>query len=224
MSTRVLIVDDEQLVRAGFRMILDSELDIEVIGEAADGLQALELSERERPDVVLMDVRMPHLDGVEATRRLAELDIEPLPRVLIVTTFGEDQNLYGALRAGASGFILKDAPSEELVSAVRVLAIGECHLAPALTRRLIDGLANPPRAVGIPSSLNDLTERELHVFRLIASGLSNSEIADELVVSEATVKSHIGHIFAKLELRDRAQAVVLAYETGLVEPDPVQSS
>jgi DNA-binding NarL/FixJ family response regulator len=224
MTIRVLIADDEQLVRSGLRMILASEAGLEVVGEASDGSEAVEAAKQERPDVVVMDVRMPHVDGIEATQRLNELEPGRRPRILMVSTFGEDQYLYGALRAGASGFILKDAPPEELVSAVRVVASGDCLLAPALTRVLIQEIARRPPPVVTPSSLHDLTERELDVLRLIAQGLSNAEIADELVVSETTVKSHVGHIFTKLELRDRSQAVVLAYESGLVKPRPVPGS
>jgi DNA-binding NarL/FixJ family response regulator len=224
MTIRILIADDEQLVRSGLRMILASEADLEVVGEAADGREAVELARRERPDVVVMDVRMPEVDGIEATRRLNELEPESRPRVLMVTTFGEDQYLYGALRAGASGFILKNAPPEELVGAVRVVASGECLLAPPLTRVLIEEIARRPQPVGTPARLNDLTERELDVLRLIAHGLSNAEIADELVVSETTVKSHVAHIFTKQGLRDRSQAVVLAYESGLVKPHPVSGN
>jgi DNA-binding NarL/FixJ family response regulator len=218
VSIRVLIADDEQLVRSGFRMIVGSEADMEVVGEASDGRTAVELTQQEKPHVILMDVRMPHLNGIEATRRLTQLELDPRPGILMVTTFGSDQYLYGALRAGASGFILKDASAGELVTAVRAVARGECHLGPAMVQRLIEALGQRPPNAGIPSRLGELTERELDVLRLIAQGLTNCEIAAELVVSETTVKSHVGHIFAKLEIRDRSQAVVLAYESGLVTP------
>jgi DNA-binding NarL/FixJ family response regulator len=217
ITIRVVIADDEQLVREGLRMILEAEPDLEVVGEASDGREAISLVESERPDVVILDIRMPYLDGVEATRELRALDLDPAPRVLMVSTFGDDQVFFGALQAGASGFILKSAPSEELVQAVRVLATGESLLTPTLTTRLIEQLVSHPVTTDDPSLLEDLTKREGEVLRLIARGLSNGEIADRLVVSETTVKSHVGHIFSKLGVRERAQAVVVAYESGHVQ-------
>ena len=212
---RVLIADDQALMRTGFRMILDAQPDIEVVGEAIDGTDAIRLYERFVPDVVVMDVRMPTMDGIEATRRLTEFDAPA--RVLILTTFDLDEYVYEALRAGASGFLLKDRPPEELVAAVRVIAAGEGLLAPSVTRRLIEEFAkrapSPSRA-----ELTELTDREREVLILIARGLSNGEIARSLYVAETTVKTHVGRILGKLRLRDRAQAVVLAYESGLVQP------
>jgi DNA-binding NarL/FixJ family response regulator len=208
---RVLVADDQAMMRAGFRMILEAQPDIEVVGEASDGVQAVEAAARLRPDVVLMDIRMPRLDGVEATRRLAG------HKVLILTTFGLDEYIVDTLRAGASGFLLKDAPPEELVKAVRVVAAGDALLSPAVTRRLLDRvvprLDRPERES--PAALSELTDREREVLRLLAQGLSNREIADRLVVGEATVKTHVSHVLMKLGLRDRVQAVVLAYEVGL---------
>ena len=208
---RVVIADDQAMMRAGFRMILEAQPDIEVVGEAGDGVEAVDVATRLRPDVVLMDIRMPRLDGVEATRRLTG------QRVLILTTFGLDEYIVDTLRAGASGFLLKDAPPEELVRAVRVVAAGDALLSPAVTRRLLDSvvprMSSPQRES--PRALEDLTEREREVLRLVAQGLSNREIADRLVVGEATVKTHVSHVLMKLGLRDRVQAVVLAYEVGL---------
>jgi DNA-binding NarL/FixJ family response regulator len=218
VTLRVAIVDDEHLIRSGLRMILDSTANIEVVGEAYDGDSAVELARRERPGVMLMDVRMPNVDGVEATRRIGQLEFDPLPRVLILTTFGDDENVYAALRAGASGFIVKDIPPEELIRAVRLIAEGECVLDPAVTRRFIKHFASSAVASGSASRLDALTERELDVLRLIARGLSNSEIATQLVVAETTVKTHVSHIFGKLGIRERAHAVVVAYECGLVQP------
>ena len=212
---RVLIADDQALMRAGFRMILDAQPDIEVVGEAIDGTDAIRHHERLAPDVVVMDVRMPTMDGIEATRRLTAHD--PPARVLILTTFDLDEYVYDALRAGASGFLLKDRPPEELVAAVRVVAEGEALLAPSVTRRLIEEFAkrgpSPAR-----EELAELTDREREVLVLIARGLSNAEIARALFVAETTVKTHVGRVLAKLRLRDRAQAVVVAYESGLVQP------
>jgi DNA-binding NarL/FixJ family response regulator len=221
MSIHVVIADDQELVRAGLRMILEAEPDIEVVAEAASGREAIAIVEEVKPDIVLVDIRMPDLDGVEVTRRLRQLDLDPFPRVLIVSTFGDDRVFFGALKAGASGFLLKSAPAEELIRAVHVLAAGESLLAPALTSRVIEEIASNPVTPEDAARLGELTKRECDVLGLIARGLSNAEIADELVLSETTVKSHVGHIFMKLGLRDRAQAVVVAYESGLVQPRPV---
>ncbi|GAA2743738.1 MULTISPECIES: response regulator [Kitasatospora] len=222
MTIRVLVVDDQAMVRAGFAALLGAQPDIDVVGDAADGRQALEVSGRTHPDVVLMDVRMPEMDGLEAARRL--LDPPPgvvhRPKVLMLTTFDVDDYVYEALRAGASGFLLKDAPPADLIAAVRVVAAGDALLAPSVTRRLIADFARtrPAPRRDPRLRLNGLTPRETEVLELIARGLSNQEIAGRLVVAEQTVKTHIGRILAKLDLRDRAQAVVLAYESGLVQP------
>jgi DNA-binding NarL/FixJ family response regulator len=212
----VLIADDQQLVRAGFRAILETRPDITVIGEAGDGLAAVDLARRRRPDVVLMDIRMPGMDGIEAARRVLEVDDGI--GVLMLTTFDLDEYIYDALRAGASGFLLKDVPAEELIEAVRIVAAGDALIAPAITKRLLARFARsaPPR---VPDAgLAQLTPRESEVLGLVARGLSNAEIAAELVLSEATVKTHVKRLLSKLGLRDRVQAVVLAYETGLVTP------
>ncbi len=215
---RVLIADDQTLVRDGFRMILDAQEDIEVVGEAADGLEVVTEARRLRPEVVLMDVRMPGRDGIEATRELlAEL---PETHVLILTTFDLNEYVYEAMKAGASGFLLKDVPRSQLVEGVRTVAAGDALLAPAITRRVIEQFVRrPPVSVrSLPASLEELTTRELEVFGLVARGRSNAEIAAALFVTEATVKTHVAHALAKLNLRDRVQAVVFAYESGLVEP------
>ena len=218
MSISVLLADDQALVRTGFRMILESETDIEVVGEAADGMEALTGVERTYPDVVLMDIRMPKLDGLEATRRLAQR-AESRARVLILTSFDLDDYVFEALRAGASGFLLKDSPPEDLVRAVRVVASGEALLAPSITRRLIEEFARrPPEARPTPPDLDGLTGREMEVLNMMAKGLSNSEIAARLSVGDTTVKTHVGRVLMKLGLRDRVQAVVLAYECGLITP------
>ena len=217
MSVRVLLVDDQALVRAGFRMILDAEADIEVIGEAADGVEAVDFVRLNNTDVVLMDVRMPNLDGIEATRRILGLDGET--KVLMLTTFDMDEYVYEALRAGASGFLLKDVPPEQLVSAILVVAQGEALLSPSVTRRVIEEFTKrPPQREGPPPEIADLTAREVEVLQLIARGLSNAEIAKELFVSETTVKTHVARVLMKCNLRDRVQAVVLAYESGLIRP------
>jgi DNA-binding NarL/FixJ family response regulator len=213
---RVLIADDEGLIRAGFRAILEGEPGIQVIGEAADGREALALSRALRPAVVLMDIRMPGLDGLEATRRL--LHDPDRPKVLVVTTFDLDEYVYEAFKIGASGFLLKDAPREQLVNAIRVVERDDALLAPSITRRLIERfLHTPPARPNRPDTLG-LSARELQVRKLLARGLSNTEIAENLIVSRATVKTHVASILAKLNLRDRVQAVVLAYESGLIEP------
>jgi DNA-binding NarL/FixJ family response regulator len=218
VSISVLIADDQALVRTGFRMILSAEQDIEVLGEAVDGREAVALARELNPDVVLMDIRMPELDGIEATRRIVARTGDGGPRILMLTTFDLNEYVYQALRAGASGFLLKDVPAQQLATGVRMIAAGEALLAPSITRRLIEEFAATPEAAPPPPGLDELTPRELEVFRLVARGLSNAEIAAELVVSEATVKSHVAHLLMKLNLRDRVQAVVLAYEAGIVNP------
>jgi DNA-binding NarL/FixJ family response regulator len=218
---RVLIADDQALVRRGFRMILESQPDIEIVGEAEDGAQAVALARELAPDIVLMDIRMPGIDGLEATRRLV-LDGPAGVHVLVLTTFDADEYVYGALKAGAAGFLLKSAPPARLVEAVRLVASGEALLAPTITRRLIEGyVRRPAPGTRSPKEVEHLTDRELDVLRQIARGLSNAEIATALVVSEATVKTHVNRILQKLNLRDRVQAVVLAYETGLVQPGAI---
>lgn len=215
---RVLLVDDQAMVRVGFRMIIETEPDLTVVGEAADGREAIELVDRCNPDIVLMDVRMPRMDGLEAT---ALITARPdAPRVLMLTTFDAQDYVYTALRAGASGFLLKDAPAEQLIEAIRVIERGDALLAPSVTRMLIAEVARRPAidpATSAPG-LDELTDRELEVMRLLARGLSNAEIADVLFLGEATVKTHVGRVLSKLDLRDRVQAVVVAYESGLVTP------
>jgi DNA-binding NarL/FixJ family response regulator len=207
---RIALADDQELVRTGFRLILSAEPDLEVVAEAADGLEAVDVVRSRRPDVVLMDVRMPVLDGIEATRRVAGDT-----RVLVLTTFDVDHVVFDALRAGASGFLLKTAPADELVRAVRVVAAGDSLLSPSVTRRLVEEFARTPAPLA-PTGLDELTRRETEVLRLVARGLTNAEIAAELVVEPSTVKSHVASVLAKLDLRDRVQAVVVAYESGLV--------
>jgi DNA-binding NarL/FixJ family response regulator len=214
MSIRVLVADDQSMVRAGFRMLLSREGDIEVVAEASNGLEAIDKATRFRPTVVLMDIRMPELDGLEATRRILATDEGA--RILILTTFDLDEYVYEALRAGASGFVLKDDPPEQLLSAIRTVAGGDALLSPAVTKRVIERFARIPQPAP-PKQLDELTDRELDVFRLIARGLSNAEIGQELFISDTTVKTHITHILQKLDLRDRVQAVVLAYESGVMQ-------
>ena len=214
---RVLIADDQVLVSAGFRAILEAHDDIEVVGEAADGYEAVEAVKLRRPDVALLDVRMPRVDGIEATRQIVAAGVPT--RVLIVTTFDLDEYVYGALRNGASGFLLKDVPRDQLIAGVRAVAAGDALLAPAVTRRMVERFARfPAPGAARMQELAELSEREVEVLRLVAQGLTNAEIASQLFLSPATVKSHVARILGKLQLRDRVQAVVLAYETGLVEP------
>ena len=216
MSIRILIADDQQLVRTGFRAILSAEPDLEVVGEAGDGHEAIDASARLSPDIVLMDIRMPKLDGLAATRRLTAGASKT--RVIILTTFDLDEYVYEALRGGASGFLLKDAPAEQLVTAIRVVADGEALLAPSITRRLIAEFARHPPPDANPAQIEALTTRELEVLKLVARGLSNGDIGMELFLSDATIKTHVRHILAKLGLHDRVQVVVLAYESGVVRP------
>ena len=215
---RVLIADDQALVRAGFRMILDAEEDIDVVGDASDGVEAVEQTKRLDPDVVLMDIRMPELDGIEATRRVIANGGDSPPRVLMLTTFDLNEYVYEALRAGASGFLLKDVPPEELAAGIRIVARGDALLAPAITKRLIHEFARVAPSTAPPGGFDELTAREVEVFKLVARGLSNAEIAAELVVSETTVKTHVARLLMKLGIRDRVQAVVLAYESGIAVP------
>jgi DNA-binding NarL/FixJ family response regulator len=218
VTTRILLVDDQPLLRTGFRMILSAEPDFVVVGEAGDGASSVEIARRLRPDVVLMDIRMPGMDGIQATRALAGPGVAEPIKVLILTTFGLDEYVVESLRAGASGFLLKDAPAEDLVEAIRIVAAGEALLAPSVTRRLLDRIASklPPAHENVIPALSELTEREMEVLKLVARGLSNAEIAEKLVVSETTVKTHVSRILGKLDLRDRVQVVILAYETGLI--------
>ena len=217
MTTRVLIVDDQSLVRAGFRLILESQPDFAVIGDAPDGEQAVALARRLRPDVVLMDIRMPRLDGLEATRQILENGSSPC-RIVMLTTFDLDEYVYAALKAGACGFLLKDVTPEQLIAAVRLVAAGDALLAPSITRRLIERYAVRDAPSGLTRDLSELSPREADVLRLIARGLGNQEIAEKLFVSEATVKTHVAHILDKLQVENRVQAVVAAYESRLVTP------
>ena len=218
MTVRVVIADDQQLIRTGFRMILAAEPDIEIVGEAATGTEAVSLNRDLRPDVMLMDIRMPELDGIEATRRILAHSHEPKTSVLILTTFDLDEYVYDALRAGASGFLLKDVPAPQLAAAIRTVGEGDALLAPSITRRLIEEFAAPRTPSNTAPGLSELTPRELEVFRLVATGMSNGEIAAHLIVGETTVKTHVTRILMKLGVRDRVQAVVLAYEAGIVSP------
>lgn len=218
MSIRVLLVDDQTMVRAGFRLILESEPDIEVAGEAEDGARAIDAARSLRPDVILMDIQMPVLDGLAATRQLLRPEEELPSRILILTTFERDEYVFEALRAGASGFLLKNAPPEDLIAAVRIVAAGDALLAPSVTRRIIAEFARLPAPAAPSPALAELTEREVETLRHLARGLTNAEIAARLFVGEATVKTHVSSILTKLTLRDRVQAVVFAYETGLIQP------
>ena len=218
MAIRVLLVDDQEMVRAGFRMILGTEDDLDVVGEAADGEKAVWETERLQPDVVLMDVQMPVLDGIAATRRIMGSEAASAARVLILTTFERDDYIWEALQAGASGFLLKNASPEELIHAVRVVASGDALLAPSVTRRLIADMVRPRVRPELTAQLATLTERELEVLRGMAAGLSNAEVAQRLIVGEATVKTHVSRVLLKLNLRDRVQAAAFAYESGLVQP------
>ena len=218
MSIRVLVADDQALVRAGFRKILEADSEIDVVAEAANGNEAVECSRLHMPDVVLMDIRMPGLDGIAATRRLSD-ELKDGPRVLVLTTFGLEEYVYEALRAGASGFLLKDVPPEQLIDAVHVVARGDALLDPTITRSVIEAFATRPAARReLAERIEDLTPRERDVFALVARGLSNAEIAGELVVGDGTVKTHVAHLLLKLGVRDRVQAVIYAYEAGVVQP------
>ncbi|MCL1587603.1 MAG: response regulator transcription factor [Actinomycetia bacterium] len=218
MPLRVLVVDDQALVRAGFTMILNSEADIEVVGEAENGRDAIDQVDALEPDVVLMDIRMPVMDGIAATAIICDSEGPDVPRILMLTTFDLDDHIHAALRAGASGFLLKDTPPDDLINAVRVVAAGDALLAPSVTRRLLEEFSKS-HAPGAPHpGVENLTGREMEVLEYLASGLSNAEIADALFVSEATIKTHVSHILTKLDVRDRVQAVVVAYESGLVIP------
>jgi len=219
MTIRVLVADDQSMVRAGFRMLLSDEQDIEVVAEASNGKEAVEKAARFDPTVVLMDIRMPELDGLEATRRILAAD--PDARVLVLTTFDLDEYVYEALRAGASGFVLKDDPPEQLIAAVRTVASGDALLSPAVTKRVIGAFTRMPRPAP-PKELDDLSARERDVFRLIALGLSNAQIGQELFIGETTVKTHVTHILSKLGLHDRVQAVVLAYQTGVFDANELE--
>ena len=218
MTIRVLVADDQSMVRAGFRMLLSGEDDIEVVAEASNGLEAVDKAARFHPSVVLMDIRMPELDGLQATRRI--LSADDTPRILILTTFDLDEYVFEALKAGASGFVLKDDSPEQLIAAIRTVAAGEALLSPTITKRVIEKFVHISRPAP-PKEFGELSERERDVFRMMARGLSNAEIGNELHISETTVKTHVTHILQKLNLRDRVQAVVLAYQTGVFEPDPL---
>jgi DNA-binding NarL/FixJ family response regulator len=222
MTVRLLLADDEQLVRAGLRLIIETEPDFEVVGEASNGAEAVALTEKLDPDVVLMDIQMPEMNGLEATRQIMGLGRKETSRVLVLTTFEADEYVYEALRAGASGFLLKRTPATDLVAGIRVVAAGDALLAPSVTRRIVDRFARQPSERHTDTrALDEITEREREVLALVARGLSNAEIAEKLVLSEGTVKTHVKHIFGKLGLRDRTQAVIFAYDVGLVEPRSV---
>ncbi len=216
-SVRVVVADDQALVRAGFVMILETEPGIDVVGEAGTGAEAVRVVADVRPDVVLMDIRMPGMDGLEAARAI-QAEVADPPRIIVLTTFGIDDYVFEALRSGASGFLLKDTPPDDLVAAIRVVAAGDALLAPSITRRLIEEFAHRPEPPAPPPGIEQLTDREVEVLRHLARGMSNAEIADALFVSETTVKSHVSHLLTKLDVRDRVQAVVVAYESGLVTP------
>ena len=218
MTIRVLVADDQSMVRAGFRMLLSREADVEVVAEAENGVEAVDKAARFHPNVILMDIRMPELDGLEATRRILAAD--PNARILVLTTFDLDEYIYEALQAGASGFVLKDDSPEQLIAAVRTVAAGEALLSPAITKRVIQKFTGMQRPAA-PKELEELSERERDVFRLMSDGLSNAEIGKELYISETTVKTHVTHVLQKLGLRDRVQAVVLAYQSGLLDQDPI---
>jgi DNA-binding NarL/FixJ family response regulator len=222
MSISVVLVDDQALIRTGFKMILESEDDIEVVGEASDGEQAISMARSVRPDVVLMDVQMPTMDGLEATGRIVR-EVTIPSRIVILTTFERDDYIFEALRAGASGFLLKNAPSEELVHAVRVVAAGDALLAPSVTRKVIEGFIRRPAHRSHEVELRRLTERETEILQLLATGKSNSELANHLFVGEGTIKTHVSNVLTKLGLRDRMQAVIFAYESGLIEPGQQQA-
>ena len=227
MTIRLLLVDDDDLVRTGLKMILESDTDLDVVGEAANGAQALAMVDRLKPDVILMDIQMPEMDGIEATRRIGEKSPDPDegPRVLVLTTFEQDEYVFQALRAGASGFLLKRTPADDIIAGIKVVANGDSLLSPSVTRRLIREFANSPSsqpAADASGKLETLTEREMEVLQLVARGLSNQEIADELVVSEGTVKTHVKRILAKLEVRDRTQAVIFTYNAGMIQSDTNQ--
>lgn len=218
MKIKVLLVDDQEMVRKGFRLLLETEEDMEIVGEAENGAEAVTQSSRTKPDVVLMDIQMPVMDGLEATRRIVSLKIGTSPRVLILTTFEKDEYIFEALRSGASGFLLKNAPPEDLIDAVRIVANGNALLAPSVTERIISEFAKISLPDKRKSELGQLTEREVEVLGLLAKGSTNAEIANALFISEATVKTHVSNLFTKLDLRDRVQAVVFAYESGLIRP------
>jgi DNA-binding NarL/FixJ family response regulator len=224
VSTRVLVADDQPLVRVGLMKILEARSDFEVVGEAEDGRQAVEAAHRLRPDVVLMDIRMPLMDGLEATRRIVEQN-GPTTRVLVLTTFGRNEYVYEALRAGASGFLLKDTPPEDLLAAVEIISRGDALLAPAVTRAVVEEFVRrPPPPEQLPARLERLTAREAEVLQLLARGLANAQIAKDLYITEATVRTHVAHVLQKLDLRDRVHAVIYAYETGLIQPGAAASA
>ncbi|MCH8221853.1 MAG: response regulator transcription factor [Chloroflexi bacterium] len=223
MTVRLLLVDDDDLVRTGLKMILDSDADLDVVGEAANGVEALDMIDALNPDVILMDIQMPEMDGIEATRRISEkFPDDEGPRVLVLTTFEQDEYVFQALRAGASGFLLKRTPADDLIAGIKIVAEGDSLLSPSVTRRLINEFANTsisPAGADTSGKLDSLTAREMEVLQLVSKGLSNQEIADEFVLSEGTIKTHVKRILAKLEVRDRTQAVIFAYNAGIILPD-----